>query len=55
MLRGRNYAEALVLQAEYEPEPPIRAGHVDQASPAVAEMMQLMFTPVQAQFRALAG
>ena len=55
MLRGRNYAEALVLQAEYAPEPPIRAGHVDQASPAVAEMMQLMFTPVQAQFRALAG
>lgn len=54
MLRGRAYAEVLVLQAEYAPEPPICAGQVDQASPAVAEMMQSMFAPLEAEFRALA-
>jgi cyclohexyl-isocyanide hydratase len=54
MLRGRAYAEALVLQAEYAPAPPIRAGTIDQASPAVAEMMQTMFAPLEAEFRALA-
>jgi cyclohexyl-isocyanide hydratase len=54
-LRGHAYAETLVLQAEYAPEPPIKAGHPTQASPAVTEMMQTMFKPLQAEFRALAG
>ncbi|ROT94146.1 DJ-1/PfpI family protein [Altererythrobacter sp. FM1] len=55
MLRGRNYAEALVLQAEYAPEPPIRAGTLDTTSPDVGNMMNLMFAPVAEQFRALSA
>lgn len=53
-LRGRNYAEALVLQAEYAPEPPIRAGSLAEASPLTGEMMQTMFAGVREEFRALA-
>lgn len=52
-LRGRNYAEALVLQAEYAPEPPIHAGSLATASPEVARMMSFMFEPVAERFRAL--
>lgn len=52
-LRGRNYAEALVLQAEYAPEPPIEAGTLATASPEVARMMRLMFEPISERFRAL--
>ncbi|MEM9501391.1 MAG: DJ-1/PfpI family protein [Pseudomonadota bacterium] len=54
-LRGRKYAESLVLQAEYSPEPPIKAGSLVEASDDVSEMMQLMFTPVAEEFRALAS
>ena len=53
-LRGRDYAAALVLQAEYAPEPPIRAGSVEAASAPVGNMMSQMFAPVAEQFRALA-
>jgi len=53
-LRGRDYAEALVLQAEYAPEPPITAGSVAAASAPVGNMMSQMFAPVAEQFRALA-
>ncbi len=55
MLRGRAYAEALVLQAEYDPHPPIKAGRLEDASPEVREMMETMFTPLQAKFAALAS
>jgi transcriptional regulator GlxA family with amidase domain len=55
MLRGRNYAEALVLQSEYDPTPPIKAGRLQDASEPVRDMMETMFTPLQAKFRALAG
>lgn len=55
MLRGRNYAEALVLQSEYDPTPPIKAGRLQDASEPVREMMETMFTPLQDKFRALAG
>jgi putative intracellular protease/amidase len=54
-LRGRVYAEALVLQAEYAPQPPIIAGSLATASPDVGNMMNLMFAPVAEQFRALAN
>lgn len=54
-LRGRKYAEGLVLQAEYAPEPPINAGTLSDASDDVSEMMQLMFGPVAAEFKALAS
>lgn len=53
-LRGRDYAEALVLQAEYAPEPPIVAGSMTTASAPVGNMMSQMFAPVAEQFRALA-
>jgi putative intracellular protease/amidase len=54
-LRGRNYAEALVLQAEYAPAPPIRGGTMATTSEPVGQMMDQMFAPVAAQFRALAA
>ena len=54
MMRGRNYAEALVLQAEYDPAPPIKAGRLGDASPPVRDLMETMFTPLQAKFAALA-
>ena len=53
-LRGRAYAEALVLQAEYAPEPPIAAGTLTTASAPVSSMMSQMFAPLAEQFRALA-
>lgn len=54
-LRGRKYAETLVLQAEYDPEPPIKAGNLEDASSDVSEMMELMFSPVAQEFAALAS
>lgn len=54
-LRGRKYAETLVLQAEYDPEPPIKAGSLADASEDVGEMMELMFSPVAQEFKALAS
>ncbi|MDJ0977294.1 MAG: DJ-1/PfpI family protein [Erythrobacter sp.] len=54
-LRGRKYAEALVLQAEYAPEPSIKAGSITDASADVGEMMELMFSPVAQEFKALAS
>ncbi len=53
-LRGRNYAEALVLQAEYAPQPPIDAGTLETASAPVREMAQTMFAPTVREFAALA-
>ena len=55
MLRGRNYAEGLVLQAEYAPEPPIDAGSRETASAPIVEMYDVMFAPLAEQFRALAS
>lgn len=49
---GRNYAEALVLQSECDPTPPIRAGRLQDASETVREMMETMFPPLQDKFRA---
>jgi cyclohexyl-isocyanide hydratase len=53
-LRGRNYAEGLVLQSEYAPQPPIIGGALATTSAPVGDMMQRFFEPVQQQFRALA-
>ncbi len=53
-LRGRNYAETLVLQAEYAPEPPIAAGTLGTASDPVREMMETMFAPTVQEFADLA-
>lgn len=53
-LRGRPYAEALVLQGEYAPDPSIKGGTLTTTTPDVAKMMADMFKPVGAQFKALA-
>ncbi|WP_295531889.1 DJ-1/PfpI family protein [Novosphingobium sp. Chol11] len=53
-LRGRAYAESLMLQAEYHPEPPFPGGTLATTSPEVSAMMQEMFAPLETKFRALA-
>lgn len=55
MLRGKPYAEGLMLQAEYHPEPPFPGGTLATTTPNVAKMMDDMFKPVAAQFKALAA
>jgi cyclohexyl-isocyanide hydratase len=52
-LRGRPYAEGLVLQSEYAPNPPIKGGTLASTSKPVADMMQQMLLPVSQQFKAL--
>ena len=54
-LRGRAYAEALVLQGEYAPDPSIKGGTLATTSQPVGEMMNSMFAPLAGQFGALAG
>ncbi len=53
-LRGRAYAEALVLQGEYAPDPSIKGGTLATTSAPVGEMMSEMFAPVAGMFRAMA-
>ena len=53
-LRGRAYAEALVLQGEYAPDPPIKGGTLATTSEPVGKMMNDMFAPLAGQFGALA-
>lgn len=53
-LRGRAYAEALVLQGEYAPDPSIKGGTLATTSAPVGEMMSDMFAPVAGMFRAQA-
>jgi putative intracellular protease/amidase len=53
-LRGKPYAEALMLQAEYHPEPPFPGGTLATTEPAVGGMMNEMFSPLVGKFRALA-
>ncbi|GAA0471304.1 DJ-1/PfpI family protein [Parasphingorhabdus litoris] len=53
-LRGTKYAEALRLQAEYAPEPPVDGGTLATTDPAVADAMNGMFASTREQFRQLA-
>lgn len=53
-LRGRAYAEALVLQGEYAPSPSIKGGTLATTSEPVGTMMRDMFAPLAGQFGALA-
>lgn len=53
-LRGKPYAAALMLQAEYHPQPPFPGGTLATTDPAVGTMMSDMFAPVADQFRAIA-
>jgi putative intracellular protease/amidase len=54
MRRGRDYAEAVQLLAEYDPQPPFMAGTPEKAGPKTTVMMQEMFTDFRAEVRELA-
>jgi cyclohexyl-isocyanide hydratase len=54
-LRGKAYAETLMLQAEYAPQPPFRGGRPDLVSAPVLDMMQPRAELLQSGFRALVG
>ncbi|MEQ1754991.1 MAG: DJ-1/PfpI family protein [Micropepsaceae bacterium] len=45
LLRGAGYAEALRLQAEYAPEPPVPGGTLETTSPPLAKLMSDMLLP----------
>lgn len=53
-LRGRPYAQALMLQAEYAPAPPFPGGTEATTDPAIAGPMEGMFAPLIFQTRAAA-
>jgi putative intracellular protease/amidase len=54
-LRGRPYAQALMLQAEYSPAPPFDGGTLASTPGEVAQFMDDMLKPIAEQFRALAS
>ena len=54
MLRGRPYAQALMLQAEYAPQPPFKGGTPATTDPAIATAMAGMLGPVTARARTVA-
>lgn len=54
-LRGKPYAEALMLQAEYYPEPPFPGGTLATTPSDIGGMMSDMFSPLEAKFRAIAS
>jgi len=49
-LRGAPYAQALMLQAEYHPEPPFTGGTLATTPPAIATAMDGMFAAVKEGF-----
>ncbi len=53
-LRGPAYAQALMLQSEYAPEPPMAGGTMATTSAPVSAFMLQHFAPVQSQFKTLA-
>lgn len=53
-LRGQAYAQALMLQAEYHPEPPFAGGTLATTPVEVGGVMSEMFAPLAGRFRAVA-
>ena len=53
-LRGREYAEAVQLLAEYAPEPPYSAGTLEKSTAKNRRMMSQMFADLRAQMIELA-
>jgi transcriptional regulator GlxA family with amidase domain len=53
-LRGRMYAEAIQLQAEYAPEPPFNAGTPETVHPSLREPMHDRFAPALFAMREVA-
>ena len=52
-LRDQNYAEAVQLLAEYDPEPPFNSGTPQKARPEIKTMMDSMFVSFLAEVGAL--
>lgn len=50
-LRGRQYAEAIQLQAEYNPMPPFDSGTPEHADPFVRDNLNGMFAPLVENLR----
>lgn len=53
-LRGRAYAEALMLQAEYAPVPPFEGGTLERTDPAIGAVMKDMLSPIGVEARRIA-
>jgi cyclohexyl-isocyanide hydratase len=53
-LRGRPYAQALMLQAEYAPQPPFAGGTVASTDPRIARALEGMLSPVISKARRIA-
>ncbi|OQK17915.1 hypothetical protein AU255_08655 [Methyloprofundus sedimenti] len=45
-LRGKQYAEAIQLQAEYDPAPPFNSGSPEKATPFIRDVVRDMFAPL---------
>lgn len=55
-IRGKNYAQAVMLDMEYDPQPPFVGGRVDKTPPEVLEMMDGLYTQMIQPLRdSLAG
>jgi hypothetical protein len=52
--RGKNYAQSLMLIAEYQPEPPFPGGTLATTLADIGGMITDMFLPREAKFRAIA-
>jgi len=52
-LRGKTYAQALQLQAEYDPKPPYQSGSPDTADVFVKEVLKGMFEPLHVNLELL--
>ena len=53
-LRGRPYAEMMMLAAEYAPQPPIEGRTVERTPAAIGDSMRGMFAPIALQVRQMA-
>lgn len=53
-LRGEQYAQALELTLEYDPQPPYHSGTPETASPAVLAQLKQMYAPLNAAARGAA-
>lgn len=40
---GSNYAQAIMLDMEYDPHPPLLGGTPDRTKPAIARMMRTLY------------
>lgn len=54
-LRGKGYAQAMRLQAEYAPEPPVPGGSLETTDPEIAKLMTSMLAPFPNMVRKVAA